>query len=110
MHLMSSTFGQGHCGGASTQTRVSGQRYAEQGTGSKERMSGVSCANRQRLTGISLCSPVVGTRGSLSLLSSRVFALEHLLKEVAKLCGRELTEQQNSEGREILGHDLRTPG
>lgn len=30
---MSSAFGQGHCVGLSTHTRVSGQRYDEQGTG-----------------------------------------------------------------------------
>ena len=100
---MSSTFGQGHCAGASTQTRVSGQRYVEQGTGREQCVSDVSCTSREGLTSICLCSPVVSAWGSLPLLPSGVFALEHLLKE-AKLCGSQLTEQQGSKDREVLGH------
>jgi len=81
---MSSTSGQGHCVGPSTHTRVSGQRYVEQGTGHEQRMSDISRASRQELTGVGLGSPVVSTWRSLSLLP--VFALEHLLKEATKLC------------------------
>jgi len=108
-HLISSTFGQGHCAGTSTQTRVSGQRYAEQGTSCEQSISKASCASEQglELTSISLCSPVVGTRRSLSLLPSGVFTLEHLLEETPKLCSSQLTEQQDSEDCEVLGHASR---
>lgn len=68
-------------------------------------MSGVSRASRQGLTSIGLCSPMVSTWRPLSLLLlSGVLALEHLLKE-AKLCGRQLTKQEDSEDSKIFGHD-----
>lgn len=46
---------------------------------------------------------MVSTRRSLALASGVFAALEHLFEE-AELRGGKLTEQENSEDGEILGH------